>query len=253
MFQIHGVESNLLVLGHSIQSDGGERAEWLQIRPMLWGIFWRNCSNRSVRDLGLQSKLTLLLRCVLAAFSYKLPRWPYQKTIAVDMDACQAKMIATILRVPRRADQSLHDWWCARHCLAREVASRIGLWSLARAKRTVSFKQHISRSEGYCPLLHQLVEHRGSDWLATRRSSWVPAAGSGDSRLSLRAGRTGIRIEGGRPQPTWDEGPRLASAVIASRDSNTRGTAKLSISTRIAEAAAYIREVLYQDSQRCEG
>ena len=190
--------------------------------------------------------MTLLLRCVWSSFAWNLPRWPYQKTIAVEMDSLQAKMIATIINFSKKPCLSLHEWWCQRHRLARQVAARLGLWSIAWAKRICDWRDHVGRSGGYAPIMHGLLDLRGRDWLLARRAAWVPSEGSGDSRLSLRAGRTGTRAQGGRPQPRWDEGSQLAEVVLKSRDESNRGGAKLSISTRIVEAAKHIRAVLYK-------
>ena len=60
----------------------------------------------------------------------------------------------------------------------------------------------------------------------------------------MMAGRTGTRLNIGRPQPRWEEGVALAESVLQTRDSTVRGNQPLGIATRIREAVNIFQEFL---------
>ena len=41
-------DASLNVLGHHVQADAGIRAEWVRMKPMLWGVFWKNAGNQKI-------------------------------------------------------------------------------------------------------------------------------------------------------------------------------------------------------------
>ena len=95
------------VLGHMIQNDGGLRHEWQATMSAMWAAYWANCSNRKCFKLSSAAKLGLLQKCVLSRVSWKLPRWPMQKTVAVSLDNLQARMTCALIPCARHAHEDI--------------------------------------------------------------------------------------------------------------------------------------------------
>ena len=72
-------------------------------------------------------------------------------------------------------------------------------------------------------------------WLLHERAKWV-AEDSVGSRYSLLVGRTGTRLNIGRPQVRWEHGVDLAREVLQSRDVSLKGSNAMTIGTRIRNA-----------------
>ena len=83
------------------------------------------------------------------------------------MDAMQVHMVSVFIGTPR-AD---HEDWVLfvkrRRRLARDLCSRVGLWSEAWAKRTIAWHEHVMMADG---VMRSLVMFKGSDWLEAQRS-----------------------------------------------------------------------------------
>ena len=128
------------------------------------------------------------------------------------------------------------DQFCRRRLRqARNVASHAGLWSLIWAKRTVDWQSHVLRGMEYDHFCSKLIEFHDNSWVEIQRMNWV------DSRNSVFAGRTGTRLNIGRPQTRWGHGLANANAALNARASHAHGTNSLSLSTRLREAIGYIR------------
>ena len=91
-------------------------------------------------------------------------------------------------------------------------------------------------------ILRDLVMYKNSVWLQEQRSAFVPASGSGSTRNSIVAGRTGTRCNIGRPQPRWEAGIALARSFLAGRGHHMRGRNSLSVGSRIRSAAIRLAE-----------
>ena len=126
-----------------------------------------------------------------------------------------------------------------RRRLARNLVSKIGFWSEAWARRTISWHEHVMRTTG---VMRSLVELRNSDWLEAQRAQFVVQTGSSASRNSLTAGRTGTRCNIDRPQMRWLAGINLAKGFLESRRSTTRGES-LSVGSRIRQAVLFLAPV----------
>ena len=121
--------------------------------------------------------------------------------------------------------------------IARDVCSRVGFWSLDWAQRTINWHDHVSRRTN---VLKDVLDYKDASWLQEQRSQFVAATGSSISRVSLLAGRTGTRLNIGKPQCRWHAGIDLAQATVSSRAHSLSSTHTLSIGTRIREAAKYV-------------
>ena len=72
-----------------------------------------------------------------------------------------------------------------------------------------------------------------------QRAKWV-SSNSIDCRNSCLAGRTGTRLNVGRPQPRWQEGIALAEEVLHNRNIALKGQNALTIGSRIRDALLHI-------------
>ena len=196
---------------------------------------------------GLEAKLQLLARCVWDAVGWKVARWPFQKSIATDMDQLQCKMISVLSQISRLPGESPNTWWRRRARISRSLAAKVGFWSVAWAEKLRSWKFHVDRSEGYCPVFVQLLRCRDSSWLQRMRAEWVGALGSAQSRNSVLAGRTGSRLNIGQPQPRWEESLALAEQFLVTRDESMRRGEPLGVGSRIVEAVRALQEMARSD------
>ena len=227
----------LNMLGHFVAFDGGVSADWALTKPRMWAVFYKNSGSYKVQGGDIETKLSLLLRTVFCTVNWKFSRWPFQKTVAVEMDAMQVNMVSMISRVPKNDSEDWVTWVRRRRRLARNVCGRIGFWSEAWAKRTIEWHEHIQRHPG---VMRDLLMWHDSHWLQAQRSRFVAADGSATTRNSLIAGRTGTRASGGRPQPRWEEGIGLSKSLLNTRGITLNGSNALSISSRIREAVSQV-------------
>ena len=129
---------NMNVLGHVVQNDSGIRSDWRKTKLGLWKCFWGSCGSRAGRSLGAILKVKLLQRSVLAFFQWKLSRWPFQKTIAIELDALQCQMLAIIMNVHRSRYESVDQYCRRRRREARKLAAQCCFWSAIWAKRVIN-------------------------------------------------------------------------------------------------------------------
>ena len=124
---------------------------------------------------------------------------------------------------------------------ARNVANKVGLWSIAWCQRLVNWSRHLDRSASYAHPCSSLIKMHDSTWLMHARSQWI---GEFSIRNSMFAGRTGTRLNIGRPQIRWQDGLKVAHSVLDSRDLSIKGSNSLSIAKRIRESLIDIRNSL---------
>ena len=151
-------------------------------------------------------------------------------------------MLALVLPCVPTANEST-DHFCRRRLRqARNVASHAGLWSLIWAQRIIDWNAHVLRGFEYNHICSRLVDFHDNDWLQRQRSMFV------NSQNSIFAGRTGSRLNIGRPQTRWTSGVENAQVALSARPSHTRGGNSLSLSTGLREALNHVRRsILPQD------
>ena len=208
----------------------------------MWAVFWKKSGAINSNAFNFETKLSLLMRTVFCTVNWKFSRWPFQKSIAVEMDKLQVNMVAMVSRYPKLASEDWVGWIRRKRRLARNICQRIGFWSEAWALRQVKWHEHVERSPG---VLKDLLLYHSSNWLQSMRSRLVPANGSESIRNSVLAGRTGTRNNDGKPQPRWNAGIELARAYLQSRGICQRNSNAISVSSRIREAVTYIRDQFF--------
>ena len=222
-----------------IQNDGGIRDDWLHTEAKMWASFWANAGSKRAKQLGPAQKAMLIYRTALASVLWKVSRWPWQKTVALELDSIQCRMLLFILPCVRSYTEDI-DTFCRRQARqARNVANKCGLWSIVWARRIIAWNAHVRRGVMYAHPVPRLLDHHNSVWLMHQRSHFVSER---SFRNSVFAGRTGTRLNIGRPQVRWSDGLSVAASVCEGRAETQRGANSLSIATRIREALSVLRE-----------
>ena len=155
------------------------------------------------------------------------------------MDSMQTNMVSILMQVPRTEGEDWVGFVRRKRRVARDVCARLGFWSLDWAKKQISWHDHVMRHAGP---LKDLLLLRNHDWLLQQRSRFVPSFGSEFSRVSLAAGRTGTRLNIGKPASRWDASIELAKASLAGRADSQNSNHALSIGTRIRQASLIISQ-----------
>ena len=168
---------SMLVLGHTIYSNAGIRAEWRRMRARMWGVFWKNSGLKNLAGANWETKVSLLLRTVLMTVSWLFCRWPYQKGVATQLDSLQSRMLSILTKIPQGPHESLADWFKKKKQAGRKAASSIGLWSEIWRKRVLEWDQHVIRSADRNSILAVLRHWHDSAWLQQQRLAWVSDRG----------------------------------------------------------------------------
>ena len=158
-----------------------------------------------------------------------------QKSVSVELDQMQSKMLGILAKVHRNPGEDLIDWFKKRQRVGREIAVRVGLWSLNWAKRVCDWEDHVTRASHRDSIVARVRDFRGEQWLISHRLDFV----SSDylfGRNRPDAGRLGTRACGGKPQPRWHEGVALSKILLNENSSNSR----LSIGNRIRQASSFL-------------
>ena len=184
---------------------------------------------------------------VVAKFPWKLSRWPFQKTIAVKLDALQCKIVCYLIKFKWIPSESL-DAYCRRRAThVRNLCQELSSWSELRAKRVIDWSDHIQRGGMYNHICNPLIKLKNEQWLTHERAKWVAVSAS-NSRNTPLAGRTGTRCNIGRPQPRWESSVGLAKQVLASRNVTGKGNNSMSIGTRIRNALVSLTSLVQNRS-----
>ena len=226
------------VLGHQIQNDGGIREDWNSTEARMWGAFWANSGNKQSRDLQPAKKALLIYRTVFACILWKISRWPFQKSIAGELDATQCKMLSFVLPCVMNPDEDIDTYCRRRSRLARNVANKVGLWSVMWCERVIAWSAHLKRAQNYHHPCNALINAHGNSWLQSMRSVFVT---ENSTKNSVLAGRSGTRLNIGRPQVRWSDGFDVAKLVVEGRQVSLVGGNSLSISNRIRDALLLYR------------
>ena len=105
--------------------------------------------HKSCSDLQPVQRALLIYRTVFACVLWKISRWPFQKSIAQELDSLQCKMLMFVLPcVPGEGEDI--DVFCRRRARqARNVALKSGMWSIVWCRRVISWSMHLTRAATY--------------------------------------------------------------------------------------------------------
>lgn len=201
----------LRVLGHLISPCGGIRRSWLDCRRAMWISFWRNNGAKYVHSSVANSSLNLRLlnRVVRPLLSFRASCWPWQPSVAAEVDLTQTRMLAISAHCPKRLEESLETFFARRVRLAKKQATDSQVWSEHWRLRFCSFDSHLRRHPSHQASL--LLKFRDEEWLQKRRAPYAIQRLTGSLRpFSMTAGRTNTRASR-KVQPRWQESATRAS------------------------------------------
>ena len=116
----------------------------------------------------------------------------------------------------------------------------------------MSWDEHVRRGVEYAHFCCILLHHHDTDWLLQMRSAWVATNSSNPDggRNSVFGGRSGTRVNNGRPQVRWADGVAVAKQVSQGRSLTLRGNNAVTIGTLIREAVVNTRALFDQQPPR---
>ena len=158
------------VLGHLIRSSG-------TIRPCLrgalspaWRAFWANvikpCSAFSKRKALLQ-RMNIFVMPVLR---YRLPMWTFHKSIALEIDRMQRRMVSIVLSCKRAPTEEPPVFYRRRGSAATEAQIEQGRWSERWARAVVPWAEHVERDTATMCFVAKLGHVMPPAELSMRRS-----------------------------------------------------------------------------------
>jgi len=196
--------SALEVLGHHVADDGSLRPDWNHQRPRLWRAFWSCASSKALVGATLAEKEKAITRFVSPIGLFRWSRWPPQKQIANELNATQAAMLTTLLRIVPQAGETPTMYRRRRAALSRQNFQQVPLWSSQWFSRALAWHNHVLRH----PESHstRILAWHDSAWMRSRRQSLLPMLSIRDHGWTPNAGRTNTRVRSGIVQCRWEDG-----------------------------------------------
>ena len=145
---------------------------------------------------------TYTYTAVTHVFKFRCSRWPPQAQVIAEVDSLQRKMIATAVRLPRRAGEEIGEYCRRRGHNAGVVARCEGRWSMLWRQRVLAWDDHPHRDRNQSSWAAQLVAFKDREWFARRRSLL--------NSPSVHAGVTGTRAFSRLVHTRWHNGVALA-------------------------------------------
>lgn len=227
------------VLGHWVSCTNAIRSDWQRTRKHMWASFWNNAGHNRARQLPPLARVSLILKTVQPCFVFKCSRWPFQRSIADELDKTQRTMVEMCVPCHILPDEDINTYIRRRHKQASKICSAAGNWSTVWAGRVISWQSHVARGINYGHPVVGLLRHQDAAWLEAQRLRTRPTA-----RYSLRSGELGRRVCPGRPQPRWDECIQLANSIKTSCSNashDNSNASKPSVFTRINRALSFFK------------
>ena len=161
-------------------------------------------ANRSGDAVALDTRARnkLLEKSVAPQLDYRCSRWPPQRTISLELEALQRRMVATILRIPQIPGETAADYVKRRGHVAGRHCRQTGMWSSRWFKRAQDWNAHLERPRNRHSWPARLIHYMDSEWLIQRRLLFLPA--NSENRSCL-AGRTDTRAMRGCVNMRWHD------------------------------------------------
>jgi len=202
----HG--ATFTALGHTLADNGSIKPCCSNTIGAMWRAFYANFGKR-MRNAPRQDKIKLLNRAVLPIATYRMPRWPYQRTAAQRVDRTQGKMLSIALGVKVMADETPAAFVRRRNLIVSQAATSAGRWSNIWKSRVSKWSQHLNRPRNGNSWAAKTLHYHGKEWLQQQRITH--AIGQFGSML---AGRTCTRSFPGVIHKRWHDGVDLALSEL---------------------------------------
>jgi len=198
------LRDHLGCLGYSISATGDASSCRKKCLQQLQGCFWANSRVLLNRLAPISHRVSHWTKISRGIGEYRYGLWPFQRSAAIKVDACNSKLVAFICG-SRPATEESAEAFCRRR--RREVKFQIvngkGRLSDHWAFKTVTWLEHLARHPG-CPA-SRLLQQQTPMWLETcrvlsGRSFYYPSDSGGQTMT-----------RSGRGQPTrylsqwWDQ------------------------------------------------
>ena len=133
------------VLGHLISSSGTVRPCVRAAVSAAWRAFWANV----MKPCNVFSRRKALLRrmntFVMPVLRYRFPRWTFYKSIALEIDRVQRRMVSIVLSCKRAPHEEQNAFYRRRAKAATSAQIEQGRWSERWAGAVVSWAEHVER------------------------------------------------------------------------------------------------------------
>ena len=172
----------------------------------MWRSFWSNPAAKDAQHLSIDEKALLLKRAVAPQLDFRCSRWAPQKQIATEVDRLQAKMTATLLKLPYVEGERPEDYVRRRGRLAKRLSRKHGLWSERWFQRATKWDEHLAGPRNARYWAAKLRCYHDRDWFVLRRSSFAPSVASRESPACSTAGRTATRTGRFKVHARWHDG-----------------------------------------------
>ena len=157
-------------LGHILTADGAITKCYEQAVRAAWRSFWANVGAACLKRYSVKMKLARLDKFVLPIFRYRWTRWPYQVTMAAQLDALQRRMIGIVLSLRKLTDETPECFVRRRGRASAHVQRTTGQWSKKWAA-VVSWHEHVHRPRNNKAWIAGILHIRTPQELAFRRAS----------------------------------------------------------------------------------
>ena len=96
------VTDQMNILGDWVQSDSGIRHDRQLAKNAMWASFGANSGCRRATVVPLFRRVRMLYRTVTSALVWKVSAWPFQQSVAQEIDTVQCQMLCKVIPcVPR--------------------------------------------------------------------------------------------------------------------------------------------------------
>jgi len=183
------------VLGHQLDNDGSVKSCSDYAISAMCKAFYANL-RPSLKNASKETKLRFLHTCVCSISKFRWPRWPFTRTLADKLDACQRRFLYHLFPTSPYPQELMQDFFPRRHRAASRLACASGKWSELWAKDVLSWQAHVQRRHDTNVWSPQILGWRGQEWLSIQRM-WNSALGES---------RTNTRVYRGHVHRRWEEG-----------------------------------------------
>ena len=188
-------KTTMRVLGHQLDNDGSVKSCSDYAMSAMCKAFYGNL-RPSLKNASKETKIRFLRTCVCSISKFRWPRWPFTRTLADKLDACQRRFLYNLFPMSPYPHEMMQDFFARRHRAASRLACSSGKWSKLWARDVLSWHAHVQRGHDTHAWSPHVLNWRGHNWLRTQRL-WNSAVG--ESRTNTRAYR-------GHVHRRWQDG-----------------------------------------------
>lgn len=159
-------------------------------------------------------------RHLLPIITYRAAAWPYQSTLAAQLDRFQNRLLAMLLHVQFEVRETPAQFFRRRAHRAATICQCNGRWSLAWARQMLNYNGHVQRNHTGNQWPALIGELRGTAWLRSRRAKYASKFSIRQGAWGLDAGITNTRAAPGGPNIRWPDAVINAYGAIDDDERN---------------------------------